>query len=248
LVIGEIAAIDRDNLVTICLAANRRLPSLQVIVEVGLVVKIRYTELQAGLHVDARTRGRDTVVYLVPGLTAEQRRVALTRARSLGRLGHGPRLSAASLAMAVGVDRLKTTFSNGAAAVRGHPILLIPSVIVMSGTLFAFVSLAALAFHLPAASGAAVGNGMSRGPGGSAAAHAAGAQRVLASGRIRPPARHTDPRAQARAWRNYEHRTMLQDRIRRQDMPPSSVPGRFVPATPVSGSCLVYAVFGVCEK
>lgn len=109
------------------------------------MVKIRYAELPAGLHVAARTRGGDTVVYLLPGLTASQRRAALTRVRSSGRMGHGPRLSAASIAVAVGTDRIRTTASNGGAAVRRHPLLLLPSLVIMSGTIFALVSLIALA-------------------------------------------------------------------------------------------------------
>lgn len=118
------------------------------------MVRIRYAELQAGLHVAAEASGGDTVVYLLPGLTPAERRVALSRVRSLGRLGHGPRLSAASLAMAAGRDRIRTTLGNGAAAVRSHPILMLPSALVMSGTCFALVSLAPATFDLPAANAA----------------------------------------------------------------------------------------------
>jgi hypothetical protein len=124
------------------------------------MVKIRYAELPAGLHVDARTHYGDTVVYLLPGLTTEQRRAALTRVRSSGRMGHGPRLSATSMALAVGTDRVRTTASNGASAVRGHPLLLLPSLLVMSGTFFALVSLIALVAGHASTSGRVTGAGM----------------------------------------------------------------------------------------
>lgn len=113
------------------------------------MVKIRYAELPAGLHVDARLSRGETIVYLSPGLTTEQRRAALNRVRSSGRMGHGPRPSDASLFMADRVDRVKTVFGNGAAAFRGHPILLLPSLLIMAGTLFAVVSLATIAVHPP---------------------------------------------------------------------------------------------------
>jgi hypothetical protein len=246
LVIREIAAIDRDNLVTVCLAANRQMPSLQSDCEVGLVVRIRYSELQSGLHVDARTQGGDTVVYLLPGLTPAERRVALTRVRSFSRLGHGPRLSSTSLLVAVGVDRIRTTLCNGAAAVRGHPILLLPSALVMSGTAFALVSLAAVTFHLPAGNVRPVSSAVPRTPVGF------GSQSTHRH--VRPPARRTNPRAQAHAWREYQHRALMRTLVLRE-MPPrtywrSGSPSGWSPSAlpPGPDSCVVYGVFGVCEN
>ncbi len=98
-----------------------------------MMVKIRYAELPTGLHVVAETRGRDAIVYLRPGLTPAERQAALNRVRSSGRMGHGPRLHAASIAMAVGADRIQTTAHNVAAATRRHPILLlaIPGIVVV---------------------------------------------------------------------------------------------------------------------
>ncbi len=55
------------------------------------MIKIRYTDLPAGLHIGGGPR-KDTVIYLLPGLTAAQRQAALRRARSSARMGHGPRL------------------------------------------------------------------------------------------------------------------------------------------------------------
>jgi hypothetical protein len=113
------------------------------------MVKIRYSELPAGLHVRAEARGRDTVIYLLPGLTPAQRRAALIRVRSSSRMGHGPRLPAASMAMAVGADRLRTTVTNGAAAMRGHPVLLLPPLILLvSGAIvFVLMSFVTLTVH-----------------------------------------------------------------------------------------------------
>jgi hypothetical protein len=110
------------------------------------MVKIRYSELPAGLHVSAERRGRHTIVYLLPGLTAAQRRAALIRVRSSARMGHGPRLPAVRMAVALGSDRLRTTVRNGAAAMRGHPLLLLPPLILLvsGGIVFLLMSFVTL--------------------------------------------------------------------------------------------------------
>jgi hypothetical protein len=110
------------------------------------MVKIRYSELPAGLHVSAEKRGRHTIVYLLPGLTAAQRRAALIRVRSSARMGHGPGLPAVSMTVALGSDRLRTTVRNGAAAMRGHPLLLLPPLILLvsGGIVFVLMSFVTL--------------------------------------------------------------------------------------------------------
>jgi hypothetical protein len=110
------------------------------------MVKIRYSELPAGLHVSAERRGRHTIIYLLPGLTAAQRRAALIRVRSSARMGHGPRLPAVSMAIALGSDRLCTTVRNGAAAMRGHPLLLLPPLVLLvsGGIVFVLMSFVTL--------------------------------------------------------------------------------------------------------
>ena len=110
------------------------------------MVKIRYTELPAGLHVAVRAQGRSTVIYLLPGLTPDQRRAALARARSSGLIGQGPLLPPFALARAMAADRAVTLTRNGVLAMRGHPMLLLPPLIVLvSGaivfTLMSFVTL-----------------------------------------------------------------------------------------------------------
>ena len=98
-------------------------------------MKIRYAELPVGLHVSAEPRGRDTIIFLQPGLTASQRHAALARVRSSGRMGYGPRVSPVGMALAVSADKIRTTVRNGVAAMRGHPLLLLPPVFLLVSTI-----------------------------------------------------------------------------------------------------------------
>ncbi len=107
------------------------------------MVKIRYAELPAGLHVTAEDDRLDTVVYLQPGLTATQRRTALIRVRSSARMGQGPALPALAMARALAADRVRTTTRIGAAAMRKHPMLVLPPLIVIvSSAVFVLMSVA----------------------------------------------------------------------------------------------------------
>jgi hypothetical protein len=119
------------------------------------VIKIRYADLPAGLHIQAVARGRDTVVYLLPGLTAAQRQAALRRARSSARMGQGPRLPVAGVIRAVMVDRVRTTLRNGAAAMRGHPAVFVPPLVIITTAAVAYVLLVSvnIRIHDPRASG-----------------------------------------------------------------------------------------------
>jgi hypothetical protein len=103
------------------------------------MVKIRYSDLSAGLHVSVEKRGRATVINLLPGLTAEQRRAAIVRARSSGRMGLGPELPPVSLALAVATDRVRTTLRNGLAAMLAHPVLLLPPLILVVSSAIVFM-------------------------------------------------------------------------------------------------------------
>jgi hypothetical protein len=96
------------------------------------MVRIRYAELPAGLHVRVEAGRRRTVIYLKPGLTAGQRRAALMRARSSGRMGYGPRLPAAELAAAMILDRVVVLWINTVRAVRARPALVIPVALVIA--------------------------------------------------------------------------------------------------------------------
>jgi hypothetical protein len=86
------------------------------------MITIRYANLPEGSHAQAVLRGRRTVIYLRPGLTPEQRRHSLRRARQAARMGHGPELTATGVALAVAHDSVRVTLRTLAAAVRGHPV------------------------------------------------------------------------------------------------------------------------------
>ncbi|HYK69196.1 MAG TPA: hypothetical protein VEV45_14720 [Streptosporangiaceae bacterium] len=90
------------------------------------MVKIRYAELPAGLHVATEAGDRCTIVYLKPGLTREQRKDALTVARRSARFGHGPSLPPLDMAFALAADRTRTTARIALSATRKHPLLLVP--------------------------------------------------------------------------------------------------------------------------
>jgi hypothetical protein len=105
------------------------------------MIKIRYSDLPAGLHVRAEVQGRHKVLYLLPGLTAAQRTAAIRRARSAARVGHGPLLPALGLARAKAADRIRTTVGNGLAAMRVHPALCVPPMVVIAAGTAAYLLL-----------------------------------------------------------------------------------------------------------
>jgi hypothetical protein len=131
-----IAAMHRDNVVTVRAethVVDRRSG-------IGrLMVKIRYSELPAGLHVAAAADHEDTVVYLQPGLTSAQRRAALIRVRSSARIGQGPALPRPAMARAIAADRVRTNARIGAAAARRHPMLFLPPVFLLVISAIAFL-------------------------------------------------------------------------------------------------------------
>lgn len=86
------------------------------------MIRIRYATLPEGLHAQARRENGHTILYLRPGLSSEQRREALRRARQTARMGHGPRLPAAGVALALAADRTRWTLRNVVAAARHHPV------------------------------------------------------------------------------------------------------------------------------
>jgi hypothetical protein len=86
------------------------------------MITIRYADLPEGLHAQAEAHGRRTVIYLRPGLTAEQRRLSLRRARQSARMGYGPRLPGRGVALAVARHIAGGTLRNLGAAVRRHPL------------------------------------------------------------------------------------------------------------------------------
>lgn len=144
------------------------------------MVKIRYSELPSGLHVVPEREGRDTIVYLLPGLTPAQRNAALVRVRSSARVGYGPELPAADMAVAVAADRLRTTVRSGAAAVRAHPMLLIPPLFVLVAAAAAFLLLSFVTGTIQPPAGAT----------GSSQIHAPAVVKVSSASHRRQPGAH----------------------------------------------------------
>ena len=112
------------------------------------MIKIRYADLPGGLHVRAVAHGKDTIVYLVPGLTVAQRQAALRRVRSSARMGHGPPLSAAGLAYALVADRMRTTVRNAAAAMRVHPAMFVPLIVILLAAAIAYFALTSVSIRV----------------------------------------------------------------------------------------------------
>jgi len=118
------------------------------------MVKIRYAELPAGLHVATEAADRCTIVYLKPGLTRDQRKDALMVARRSARFGHGPSLPPLDMAFALAADRTRTTTRMAAWAIRQHPLLLLPLVLLIIGIVAASVMAAASVISVPTVSSA----------------------------------------------------------------------------------------------
>jgi hypothetical protein len=125
------------------------------------VIKIRYADLPGGLHVRVAASGRDTIIYLLPGLTTMQRRAALHRARSSARMGHGPGLPGAGVAGAVMADGVRTTLRNVAGAMRIHPGICFPPIVIISFAAVAYLLLVSVTgrVHPPQAGGPGSGPG-----------------------------------------------------------------------------------------
>jgi hypothetical protein len=100
------------------------------------LIKIRYSELPAGLHASTKTEGQHTILYVLPGLSPGERRNAIDRLRASARVGHGPKLPAIPLALALIADRVGVTFRNAASAARLHPTgTAIPVIVLTAGAI-----------------------------------------------------------------------------------------------------------------
>src|SRR5579859_5078411 len=148
------------------------------------MIKIRYrdpNELSPGLHAAAERHGRNTTVYLLPGLNAAQRRSALRRLKISARRGYDPRLPAGQLAVALLADRIRTSVGRAGAVFRSHPAGSTVPVMVVSAGAIAFLALSAVSIRVihkgPVSAGAAGPAGSvtaGPGPGPSAGPIAAG--------------------------------------------------------------------------
>jgi hypothetical protein len=106
------------------------------------MIKIRYrdpNQLSPGSHAEAKRRGRSTTVYLLSGLTTQERRAALRRLRLSARMGYCPALPAGQLALALLADRIRTGVGQAGAVFRLHPAGSTVPVMVMSGGAIAFL-------------------------------------------------------------------------------------------------------------
>jgi hypothetical protein len=115
------------------------------------MIKIRYrdaVELSPGLHAAAVRQGRTTIVFLLPGLTAAQRRSALRRLRLSARMGYCPPLPPAQLALALAADRIRTTVGQLGTLVRSHPAGSTVPVMVISAGAIAFLALSAVSIQV----------------------------------------------------------------------------------------------------
>jgi hypothetical protein len=134
------------------------------------VIRIRYSnELGPGLHGRVERRGRDTFIYLLPGLTPQQRQAALRRMRQQGKMGVSPRLPVIQVVAALVADRVRTVFGQAGAIMRVHPAGSTLPVMAVSVAIGSFLVLSALSVHivhLPPQAGGAVSG--SRVPGGGA--------------------------------------------------------------------------------
>lgn len=115
------------------------------------MIRIRYrdpNELSPGLHAAAERHGRSTTVYMIPGLTAAERRAALRRLRISARMGYGPRLPTPQLALALLADRIRTTVGQTGAIFRLHPAGSTVPVMVVSAGAIAFLALSAVSIRV----------------------------------------------------------------------------------------------------
>ena len=176
------------------------------------MIKIRYrdsNDLSPGLHAAAERHGRSTTVYLLSGLTAAERRAALRRLRLSARMGYCPRLPAAQLALALLLDRIRTTVGQAGAVFRLHPAGSTVPVMVISGGAIAFLVLSTVSIRVlhpgrastassaagtsPVASAAAIpitgtSQGRAAGPGGPSGNTQPGPGALGGSSLVRSPA------------------------------------------------------------
>ncbi|HMH91993.1 MAG TPA: hypothetical protein VK586_13035 [Streptosporangiaceae bacterium] len=214
------------------------------------MIKIRYADLPAGLHVRAERSGRSTIIYLLPGLTHTERRAALLRVRSSASMGHGPHLPAAGVAAAVARDRVAATARNGAAAFRAHPLLLLPPVLIVASATLAYVMLSAVSITFPQATRGGPARSAPSGPGPAAKLGARGGPGAKTSpssvasaspspsgpGSSRPPGGSRPPRPGPSG-------SGAPDPVPSSEPPvPSPTP------SPSPSNCLNLGLIGVCMK
>ena len=101
------------------------------------MIRIRYKDFSAGTHDATGLHGRaergphGVTVYLVPGLTACQRRAVIRRLRQEASRYVGPPLPLPQLAVALGLDRVRSAARVAGAILRLHPaVALLPGAFI----------------------------------------------------------------------------------------------------------------------
>ena len=107
------------------------------------------------MHASAKSEGRHTVIYLVPGLSGADRQGAIDRLRASARVGHGPKVPAIPLALALITDRIRLNVRNAAAAARLHPIGAAIPVVVLGGAAILYALFVTVTIRIGAAPQAA---------------------------------------------------------------------------------------------
>jgi hypothetical protein len=225
------------------------------------VIKIRYSGLPPGLHARAEAQGRDTVIYLLPGLPAADRRAALQRLRRTGAMGYGPRLSAAGLAAAIVLDRAGAVARDCARSFRAHPYLLLPPAIiaVTAGLATVLTAATTIAIRPPAGGSPSPGPGSSLGlvapapalSGTPAAGRRTSADLGRSSARAGRPSRSPHPASSP--GRSSAPSPSPSGTALPSPLPPPSSPapepsgtGSPPPSPSASGACLHLGPLGIC--
>lgn len=115
------------------------------------MIRIRYADITSGLHGKVEDAAGGTIVYLLPGLSAGQRKAALRRLRQEANRGCGPALPLVQLMLALAVDRLRVGVHRALAIVRLHPAgSLAPAIAIGGGiVLFVLASVSVRIVHRP---------------------------------------------------------------------------------------------------
>jgi hypothetical protein len=216
------------------------------------LIKIRYADLPAGLHVRAEASGRNTIIYLLPGLTHAERRAALLRARSSASMGHGPRLPAAGVAAAVARDRVAATARNGATAFRAHPLLLLPPVLVIASATLAYVMLSAVSITFPEATPGGTAHSAPAAPGPAPGARGGGPgtspARTSPSSRRSASPRPSRPGSSAPPGGSGSPRPEPPGSAPPGPVPSSEPPAPSPTPSPSPSTCLNLGLIGLCLK
>jgi hypothetical protein len=87
----------------------------------------------SGLHGRTERAARGVTLYLLPGLTAGQRKAVIRRLRQEASRGFGPPLPLPQLAIAMSLDRVRTAARIAAAIIRLHPaVTLLPGAFMVA--------------------------------------------------------------------------------------------------------------------